>query len=145
MAVPEETFPAWTLVQAAHVVARGFTAVFAEVGLTPSQFGVLANLADDDGLTQAELARRVLVRPQSMGELMGSLLERGLVRRDGPAGRGRRSAIVITDEGRALMVAALPGVRAFNSPESLGLTVEQLHDLGGLLHTVLEAVGGRYA
>ncbi|WP_300013045.1 MarR family winged helix-turn-helix transcriptional regulator [Pseudonocardia sp.] len=139
--MPEETFPAWTLVQAAHVVARGFTAVFAEVGLTPSQFGVLAYLADDDGLTQAELARRVLVRPQSLGELVGPLLERGLVRRDGPGGRGRRSAIVITDEGRAVMAAALPGVRAFNAPGSLGLTAEQLRELDELLHIVLRTVG----
>lgn len=141
--MPDERFPAWTLVQAHHVVARGFAAVFAGVGLTPTQFGVLANLADDEGLTQAELARRVLVRPQSMGELTGSLLVRGLVRRNGPAGRGNRSAIAITDAGREVMAAALPGVRAFNSPESLGLTPTQLATLDELLHTVLRFVGDR--
>jgi hypothetical protein len=33
----------WTLIQASHVVAREFTAVFAEVELTPTQFGVLSS------------------------------------------------------------------------------------------------------
>lgn len=137
----EESFPAWTLVQASHVVARGFTAVFAQVGLTPTQFGVLANLADDPGLTQAELARRVLVRPQSLGELLVPLLERGLVSRDGPGGRGRRSGIEITDAGREAMAAALPGVREFNA--ALGLDTGQLGMLDDLLHTVLRTLGER--
>ena len=41
--------PAWTLVQAYHVVARRFWAAFIEVGLGPTQFGVLATLAADPG------------------------------------------------------------------------------------------------
>jgi DNA-binding MarR family transcriptional regulator len=138
-----EVYPLWTLVQAAHVVARGFTAVFAEVGLTPTQFGVLAHLVDDEGLSQAELARRVLVRPQSMGELVGFLLDRGLVRREGPGGRGRRSGLVITTAGRALYEAALPGVAAFHRPESTGLSPEQLAVLEELLRTVLRRMDGR--
>lgn len=133
----------WTLVQVSHVVARGFTAVFAQVGLTPTQFGVLAYLADEPGLTQAELARRVLVRPQSMGELVGSLIDRGLVARDGPAGRGRRSGIVITDAGSAVLAAALPCVRAFHSPSSLGLDATEQATLDRLLHTVLSTLGSQ--
>lgn len=133
--------PAWTLVQASHVVTRGFTAVFAQVGLTPTQFGVLAYLADEPALTQAELARRVLVRPQSLGELLVPLLARGLVTRDGPGGRGRRSGIALTDAGRAAMAAALPGVREFNA--SLGLDGDQLAVLDDLLHTVLRTLGDR--
>ncbi|GAA3226029.1 hypothetical protein GCM10017691_15280 [Pseudonocardia petroleophila] len=137
--VSEESFVAWTLVRASHVVARGFTAVFAQVGLTPTQFGVLAHLADEPALTQAELARRVLVRPQSLGELLVPLLERGLVSRDGPGGRGRRSGIAITDAGRELVAAALPGVRRFEA--GLGLDPGQLRTLDDLLHTVLRTLG----
>lgn len=137
----EQSFAAWTLVQASHVVARGFAAVFAQVGLTPTQFGVLAYLADEPALTQAELARRVLVRPQSLGELLVPLLERGLVRRDRPGGRGRRSGIALTDAGREVMAAALPGVQEFNA--SLGLDPTQLGTLDDLLHTILRSLGER--
>ena len=131
----------WTLVQTAHVVARRFTQLFAEFGLTPTQFGVLAYLMDDEGLSQAELARRVLVRPQSMGELLSVLTDRGLVRRDGPAGRGRRSGLKITTAGREVFQAALPRVAAFHGPESTGLTAQQLHTLETLLQTLLQTQG----
>ncbi|MBC8091464.1 MAG: hypothetical protein H7Y15_05890, partial [Pseudonocardia sp.] len=46
----------------------------------------------------------------------------------------------ITDAGHAAFAAALPGVRAFNSPESLGITPDQLQVLDELLHTVLRSV-----
>lgn len=140
----QEIFPAWTIVQAAHVVTRAFTAVFAEVDLTPTQFGVLAYLAEDDALTQAQLARHVLVRPQTMGELLGSLLDRGLIRRDGPGGRGRRTAITITDAGRQVLSVALPGARDLNGADALGLTSAQRRTLDELLHVVSRTVAARY-
>lgn len=137
----EERLPAWTLVRAGHVAGRRFTEVFAAAGLTPTQFGVLRSLADGDGLTQAELARAVLVRPQSMGELVGSLVARGLVERAGPGGRGRRTGLALTDAGHDVLAAAMPGVAAFNAPETLGLTAEQAVVLDDLLRTVLRALG----
>lgn len=141
--VADEVLPAWTLVQAYHLVARGFTAVFAEVGLTPVQFGVLAVLADTPGPTQAELARQVFVRPQSVGEQVAVLVERGLVTREGPGGRGRRTPLVLTDAGRRALEAAWPGVAAFNAPESLGLTPDEHAHLDALLHRVMAALDGR--
>jgi DNA-binding MarR family transcriptional regulator len=117
----DEAFPLWEVIQTAHVAARRFTEVFAAAGLTPTQFGVLAALADDADLSQADLARIVLVRPQSMGELIGSLLTRDLVRRDGAGGRGRRARLHLTDAGYAALVRALPAARRINTPASLGL------------------------
>ena len=122
----KEMLPAWNLVQTAHVVGLRFAEMFAAVDLTPTQFAILMHLDDDDeGLTQAQLARRVLVRPQSMGALVAALLERGLVIRDGPAGRGRRSGITLTDAGRGALQRAWPAVRALNTPAALGLTPAQ--------------------
>jgi DNA-binding MarR family transcriptional regulator len=130
--------PAWTLVQTHHVVARGFTAVFAEVGLTPVQFGVLAVVHDTPGPTLAELARAVMVRPQSAGEIADVLERRGLLHREGEAGRGRRRPLTITDAGREVLAAAWPGVLAFNTPDSLGLTPDEHATLDRLLRRVLE-------
>ncbi len=138
---PEELLPAWTMVQAYHPVARGFYEVFGRVGLTPTQFGVLAQLADGGNPTQAELARATFLRPQSMGELIEALLARGLVQRDGPGGRGRRTAITITEAGHAALAAAWPGVRAFNEPEALGLTLAETRELDRLLRLVMQTLG----
>jgi DNA-binding MarR family transcriptional regulator len=137
-----ESYPLWTLVQTAHLVGRGFARVFAEVGLTPTQFGVLACLIKDDGLTQAELARAVLVRPQSLGELITPLVERGLVCRSGPGGRGRRSGLAVTASGRALHEAALPGVVDYHVRSS-GLTPAQLTTLEDLLQTLQRNLANR--
>lgn len=135
--------PLWELIQTSWVVARGFIEVFAEAGLSPSQFGTLAFLAEQGSLTQAELARRLMVRPQSVGELIGSLLNRGLISRDGPSGRGRRAGLTLTDLGRETLQQAWPGVHAFNAPDAIGLTVEETATLVRLLRAIRRTLSER--
>jgi DNA-binding MarR family transcriptional regulator len=146
----DEDLPLWELVQTFHVVARGFQRVFAEAGLTPTQFGVLAELADRERTgaappSQAELARIVMLRPQSVGELVAALVGRGLVVREGPAGRGRRTGLSLTADGRAAVERALPLVRAFNAPDAIGVSAQEATALVGMLRrirTTLEAAEG---
>ncbi|MEQ3554883.1 MarR family winged helix-turn-helix transcriptional regulator [Pseudonocardia nematodicida] len=142
----DDDVPLWELVRTAHVVSRGFHRVFAEAGLTATQFGVLAELvhAERTGTpspSQAELARTVMLRPQSVGELVTDLVERGLVRRDGPGGRGRRAGLEPTDDGRAALERAWPLVQAFNAPDSTGLTTRQSAELVTMLRTVRDTLG----
>ncbi|WP_224391753.1 MarR family winged helix-turn-helix transcriptional regulator [Pseudonocardia sp. ICBG1293] len=141
----DEDVPLWELVRTAHVVARGFHRVFARAGLTATGFGVLAELADRDRAggpppSQAELARVVLLRPQSVGELVTDLVARGLVRRDGPGGRGRRAGLELTDEGRAALERAWPLVREFTAPGAIGLDAGRAAELTAMLRTVRETV-----
>lgn len=142
----EPDLPLWEIVQTYHPVARGFYALFAEAGLTPNQFGVLAVLRDEEGTghasTQAELARQVLLRPQSMGELITTLVGRGLVERDGPGGRGRATGLRLTDAGRHALADAEPRVAAYNAPDALGLTAEETATLAALLRRVRAALDG---
>lgn len=126
----------WGLMQTAHVVGRRFTELMADVGLTPTQFAVLMHLDEQDGATQAELARAVLVSPQSIGVLLSPLLERELVVRDGPGGRGRRAGLTLTQAGRRALHRAWGPVREFNSPAALGLTPAQ----AAILEEILDRV-----
>lgn len=136
----EPELPMWELVQTYYLVARGFHEVFGAVGLTPVQFGVLASLADGEDLSQADLARAIMVRPQSLGEVATGLIERGLVERDGPGGRGRRARLRITGAGRELLDRARPGVEAFNAPHSTGLSPAESTELVRMLRTVRAAL-----
>jgi len=129
----EEPLPVWDLVQTAHVVGRRFTELMSDAGLTPTQFAVLLNLQERDGATQAELARAVLVSPQSIGALLTPLLVRELVVRDGPGGRGRRAGLALTETGRQALHRAWGPVREFNRPAALGLTPAQAAMLGEIL------------
>lgn len=136
----EADLPLWELIQTSHVVARRFAEVFAAAGLTPTQFGVLAALADEPDLSQADLARIVLVRPQSMHHLIATLLERGLVQRAGPGGRGRRTRVELTDTGRHALRTALPAVHALNAPTTIGLDPGAAAALTRHLRTVRAAL-----
>lgn len=132
----DRVVPLWDLVQTAHLAARRFAEVFAEAGLTPAQYGVLASLADDDDLSQADLARAVLVRPQSMGRLVAAMVEQGLVERAGPGGRGRRTGLEITSAGREALERARPAAYALNEPAELGVDAERLAALVGTLAVI---------
>lgn len=132
--------PLWTLVQTGHLAGRAFTEVFADAGLSPAQFGVLACLADGDDLSQAELARVVMVRPQSMNRLVADMVAAGLVRREGPGGRGRRATLTPTAAGLAAVARARPAAYSLSTAERLGLLPEELEVLGRLLVRVREAL-----
>lgn len=139
----EESLPVWQLMQTAHVVGLRFTELMSAAGLTPTQFAVLMHLQDRDGVTQAELARVVLVSPQSIGVLLSPLLERGLVVRDGPGGRGRRAGLSLTEPGRQALHDAWGPVRDFNSPAVLGLTPAQAAILSEILVRVRTTLADR--
>nr|WP_281376519.1 MarR family transcriptional regulator [Actinomycetospora corticicola] len=104
--------------------------------LTPTQFGVLRALDRGEGMSQAQLAREVLVRPQSMGVLVGDMLDRGLIERQGPGGRGRRVGLALSAHGREVLERTRPAVRDFNAPAALGLTFAQ----AAMLEEILDQV-----
>ncbi|GAA4265310.1 MarR family winged helix-turn-helix transcriptional regulator [Frondihabitans peucedani] len=110
-----DAIAAWTVIRAARELARRLADSLEPLGLTPVEFGVLVQLAAADGLSQADLARAVGVRPQSMTGLVGGLDARALLTRGADRGRGRHSRIHLTDDGLALLAEAYPVVLASNS------------------------------
>ena len=132
----------WELIQTSHVVERRFREVFATEGLSPTQYGVLASLADGDGFTKAELARAILVRPQTIDPIIESMLGRGLIERDGEPRRGKRTGVRITDAGRAVMLAVRPRVAALNHSDSTGLDPDATRQLVDALRTIRRNLSG---
>lgn len=130
----------WELVQTAHLAGRRFAEVFAQHGLSPAQYGVLASLADGDDLSQADLARAVLVRPQSMARLVSAMVDAGLVTREGIGGRGRRTGLALTPRGSAVLEVVRPAARAVSTPAAVGLSDDQAAVLLDLLRTVQDTI-----
>ncbi|GLY16676.1 MarR family winged helix-turn-helix transcriptional regulator [Kineosporia rhizophila] len=123
----------WSLIRAARQAEREFTEVFAAHGLSPVQFGVLCHLSTGATFTQAQLAREVLVRPQSISGVLDGLVERGLVRREGGRAKGRRNPLTLTDAGHALMEEVWPEVQAQNQLEQAGLSRAETQDFNAVL------------
>ncbi len=130
----------WTLVRTGHALSRIFIREMGSIGLKPHVFGILVHLRREPGLSSAELARQVLVTPQSMGSLLRSLAADGLVDYTPPR-RGRRMRVHITDEGVALLDRAFQTVERINRPAFLGLSATEARQLNELLHRVLRATG----
>lgn len=105
----------WTVVRAARELARRLAEELAPLELSPVDFGALVQLAAGGELNQAELARAVGVRAQSMSAVVGALEARGLVARGAVPGRGRASRLRLTDAGRDLLATAWPRVQASNA------------------------------
>ena len=110
-----DSVAAWTVIRAARELARRLAEELRPLDLSPVEFGALVQLAAGGERNQAELARAVGVRPQSMATLVGGLEARGLVERGAAPGRGRASRLHLTPDGRALLADAWPRVRASNA------------------------------
>jgi DNA-binding MarR family transcriptional regulator len=127
----------WNLVRAARLTARRLSDRLAEFDLNPVTFGVLAHLAVTSPMTQADLARAVLIRPQSIAALLEGLEQRDLVRREGDRARGRRNPVVLTDEGHALLDRIWDIVTATNDLSEDGFDAEETLELNRLLRKLV--------
>jgi DNA-binding MarR family transcriptional regulator len=72
-------------------------------GITALQYTALTVLERHDGLSAAQLARDSFVTAQSIADLVRSLENRGLVRRERNARNRRELLILLTDAGRELL------------------------------------------
>ncbi len=136
-----DDFTALTVVRASQVLARVFAATLAPFDLPPHQFSVLLHLVERPGISQADLARVVLATPQSVGELVRTMEDKGLVERTPPAGRGKPSAVYASPAGRAVLDEVTPAVRAAFTAEALGLDQEAHDRLNADLHAVMAQLG----
>jgi DNA-binding MarR family transcriptional regulator len=79
---------------------RRFNARFAELGLTADQFVLLTLLAEEDGITQRELARRSASDANTITAMLNRLQRQGLVERRAHATDGRAWCVSLTVAGR---------------------------------------------
>jgi len=76
------------------------------VGVSGSNYAVLANLQVTPGLTGAELARVVGVTPQAVAPLVGKLADRGLIERRAHPRHASVQELHLTDSGRRELARA---------------------------------------
>ena len=74
--------------------------------LTPTQFHMLVRLHQQDGMSAAQLARSVGVRPQSIGEIIAPLERKALIDREESPEHRRILRIGLTAGGRQLLARA---------------------------------------
>ncbi len=126
--VDPESFVEYRLIRLADRLRRRFSEALRPHGLTAGQFSVLAVLQARPAVTPAELARAVLMTPQSMGSLVDQLERAGLIGARARRGRGVPTPIEISRLGEEVLAAAALAVRNLDTEtrEVLGDDLVQL-------------------
>jgi DNA-binding MarR family transcriptional regulator len=125
-----------------HVVRKAIQRVVREHGLSVNQYTTLSVLGNRSDLSNAQLARRSLVSPQSANEVLLSLEQQGLVRRRAHPQHGRILQIRLTAKGRRTLEACDQHVREVEIGMVKGLTRQEQTALRHLLISCVHALLG---
>lgn len=102
---PHETF-GYALKQAQQAMRLRMDRSLSKIGLTAPQYAVLANLEDEPGASNAALARRAFVTPQTMQGMLVKLERAGMIERRPDTAHGRIQRTELTAEGRHALLQA---------------------------------------
>jgi DNA-binding MarR family transcriptional regulator len=101
-------FSGWIRVGIVYArTTRHIATMMRPLDLTVAQFDALAHLYVEDGISQQELAERLLVSKGNVTGLINRLADRGLVERHADPDDRRTKRLKITRSGRALAKKAL--------------------------------------
>jgi DNA-binding MarR family transcriptional regulator len=81
-------------------------------GLTPRQFAILTVVAEEEGLTQADLVERTGIDRSTLADIVARLLSRGLIQRRRAKDDARAYAIKLSPQGAKALREAQPGAAA---------------------------------
>lgn len=96
------------------------------VGVTTPQYATLSILEEDQGLSNAELARRCFLTPQTMHKIIGGLEAKGLVERKSDPSHGRKINTLLTSVGKELLEKAHEIVQNIEREMTSDLTEKEI-------------------
>lgn len=139
----EESVGYW-VVMTAHLFRRALNEELAEHGITYRQWQVLAWLALEGCLSQAELAERMDIEPATLVSVLGRMQRDGWIRRDGCPSDRRKRLVRPTAKAEPLWEQGIECARRVRERAVQGFTrkeVRVVKRLLGGMHENLQAVG----
>lgn len=121
------------LVRVYNRMIRQVSILLAEQGLTVPQFDLLATLRFSEGVTQQELAERLLVTKGNVSQLLNKLCRLGWVERQPNPDDARANRLRLGSAGRRKIDAVLPRHDALILRSLQGLTAGEITTLRRLL------------
>jgi DNA-binding MarR family transcriptional regulator len=123
-----------------RAVRRGIEDVLEPAGLTVPQFTALSVLARRAGLSNAQLARRAYITPQSMNEVVLQLERKGLLKREPDPAHRRILRARVTPKGRTVLERCETAVGEMEGRMLQALDDEGrdrlIHDLAACVHAL---------
>lgn len=113
----------------------------ATLDLTTPQYAALSELAKEQGLSNAELARRCFVTPQTMHQILGGLEREALVIRSQHPDHGRIQQTALTPKGEQRLTQAHERVSNIEARMTRSLTQAEMEQATEVLVKCYEALG----
>jgi DNA-binding MarR family transcriptional regulator len=133
---------AWRLVVAGRLVRTMADDMLAGHGIGGQALAAVLRLAEEDGLTQVELARRQRVEAPTMCRMVDRLERMGLVARERRTDDRRALRVVLTPEGRQVARRGRDVVEHLEARAFAALDSAERAALAALLAKVLDALAG---
>lgn len=124
-------------------VRRELQARLAPLALSVPDVTTLSVLRGRTGLSNAQLARRALITPQSMLEVLASLERRGLVVRRADAANARIMRAELTASGRRTLVRADAVIAQLEDELLAGISPEQREQVRNTLRSAMGELSAR--
>jgi DNA-binding MarR family transcriptional regulator len=132
--------PGYLLKRAQAGLHAALAAALREHGTTVAQYAVLAALDEEPGLSNADLARRAFVTPQTMNQVLRDLEHKRWVTRQPHPGHGRILQAGLTQEGQASLRACHRAAGAVEEQMLAALTPARRQQLTAELRSCIEAL-----
>ncbi len=109
-----------------------------EFGVAPGQFAPLVMLFEEDGLTQAELCRRINVEQPTMANTLDRMERDGLIKRKADTDDRRRSHVFLTSRAKEIQTQVMEAARAVSNRTVARMTASEQDDMFRLVARMVE-------
>ena len=124
---PDRYLVGLSLKRAQHELRLAINAELASLETNISQVSVMREISLNPGVSSVDLARLVWLTPQTLGQIVIQMQERGLVERR--PGKGRRISHYLTSQGESLLVAGMDKAREVDALALRDFSDEELTTL----------------
>jgi DNA-binding MarR family transcriptional regulator len=132
--------PGYLLKRAQVTLNAAMTDVLREHGATLAQYAVLTALDEEPGLSNAGLARRAFVTPQTMNQVLQELEQKGWVARHPDPAHARILQADLTPAGRTVLRASRLAVDAVEEQMLAPLAPGEIEQFTATLRACIQAL-----
>lgn len=132
--------PGYLLKRAQAALHAEMAGALREHGATLAQYAVLTALEEEPGLSNAGLARRAFVTPQTMNQVLLELEQKGWVTRHPHPGHARILQAELSETGRAAQRACHRAAGLVEEQMLAPLTPGDRQQFAAMLRTCIEAL-----
>ncbi len=119
--------------QLSRIITRVYDDAMRPLGITASQYTLLAQLAARDAITAVEIGHELDIEKSTLSRNLKRLLALGHINMDPPAGR-RGRGLHLTPKGQAILKDAFPVWQDAQKRAFTVMGAESRNTLDGLLH-----------